>query len=69
MPMSSKRLFPKKAGIDWLGIEKTFVVQVIILLAASVAVIQYINWSSSIAEAEFARTIQPMMADPASPDK
>ena len=69
MPMWSKHLFPKKAGIDWLGIEKTFVVQVIILLAASVAVIQYINWSSGVAQAEFARAIQPMMPDRASPDK
>jgi hypothetical protein len=69
MSRSSKQSLPEHAGIDWLGIEKTFVVQIVILIAASAAVLQYINWSSRVAQAEFARAIAPMMRDQASPDK
>jgi hypothetical protein len=69
MLTSSKQSLPEHEGIDWLGIEKTFVVQIVILLAASVAVLQYINWSSRVAQAEFARAIEPIMLDRASPYK
>ena len=69
MRTSSKQSFPEKAGIDWLGIKKTFVVQIVILLAVSVAVLQYINWSSRVAQAEFAHAIRPMMLDQSSPYK
>jgi hypothetical protein len=69
MRTSSKQSFPEQAGIDWLRIKKTFVVQIVVLLAASAAVIQYINWSSGVAQAEFARAIRPMMLDQASLDK
>lgn len=66
MLTSSKQSLPDKAGIDWLGIKKTFVILIVVLLAASGAVIQYINWSSGVAQAEFARAIKPMMLDRAS---
>jgi hypothetical protein len=65
----SKQWFPEQAGIDWLEIKKTFVVQIVVLLAASGAVIQYINWSSGVAQAEFARAMKTMMLDQASLDK
>jgi hypothetical protein len=67
MPSSSNPSDPEKASIDWLGVKKTFVVQVIVLLAMSGAAIGYVNWSSSVAQAEFSSTIALMMADPASP--
>jgi hypothetical protein len=60
---------PDKAGIDWLGIKKTFIVQIVVLLVAAVAVIQYINWSTRVAQVEFARAIKPMMLDQAPPFK
>jgi hypothetical protein len=60
---------PDKAGIDWLGIKKTFIVQIVVLLVAAVVVIQYINWSTRVAQVEFARAIKPMMLDQAPPFK
>jgi hypothetical protein len=69
MLTSSKQSVLPQTGIDWLGIKKTFVVQIVVLLAASGALIQYINWSSGVAEAEFARAIEPMMPGRASPHK
>jgi hypothetical protein len=69
MLTSSKQSFPENAGIDWLGIKKTFVVQIVILLAVSIAALQYINWSSRVAQAEFARAIRPIMLDQSSPYK
>jgi hypothetical protein len=66
---SPKPSDPAKAGIDWLGVEKTLVIQVAVLLAISVAVIEYLNWSSKVAQAEFSSTMELMMANPASPSK
>jgi hypothetical protein len=65
----SKQSFPEQPGIDWLGIKKTFVIQVVVLLAASGAVIKYINRSSGVAQAEFARAMEPMVLGQASLDK
>jgi hypothetical protein len=65
----SKPSSPEKPGIDWPGIMRTFVLQVVILLAASGAVIKYINWSSGVAQAEFARAMEPMVLGQASLDK
>jgi hypothetical protein len=69
MRAPSKLSSPEKPGIDWPGIVRTFVLQVIVLLAASGAVIQYINWSSGVAQAEFARAMEPMVLGQASLDK
>jgi hypothetical protein len=69
MLISSKQSPPDKAGIDWLGIKKTFIVQIVVLLVAAIAVIQYINWSSRVAQVEFARAIKPMMLDKTPPFK
>jgi hypothetical protein len=40
-------------GIHWPGIVRTLLVQVVVLLALSAAVIAYLNWSSEAAWQEF----------------
>jgi hypothetical protein len=44
---------PENRGIDWLGIVRTLFVQVLVLLALSVAVIGYLKWSSDAAWSDF----------------
>ena len=41
--------------MGWLGMAKMLVAQVGVLLAVSGAVIWYLNWSSEVSQAEFAR--------------
>jgi hypothetical protein len=48
---------PKNHRIDWLGIFRILLVQVLVLLALSAAFIRYLEWSSDQAFAEFARAI------------
>lgn len=52
MPSSGKPS-PQNRGIDWLAIVRTLLLQVLVLLALSVAFIRYVNWSSDVAFAEF----------------
>jgi hypothetical protein len=40
-------------GIDWLGIARIMMLQVLVLLALAGAFIRYLNWSSDAAWAEF----------------
>jgi hypothetical protein len=40
-------------GIDWLGIVRTLLVQVLVLLALSGIVIGYLKWSSDAAWSDF----------------
>ena len=44
---------PENRGIDWLGIVRTLLVQVLVLLALSGAVIGYLQWSSDAAWSDF----------------
>ena len=44
---------PENRGIDWLGIVRTLLVQVLVLLALSGAVIGYLKWSSDAAWSDF----------------
>jgi hypothetical protein len=44
---------PENRGIDWLGIVRTLLVQVLVLLALSVAAIGYLKWSSDAAWSDF----------------
>ena len=44
---------PERRGIDWLGIVRTMLVQLIVLLVLSVAVVGYLKWSSDAAWREF----------------
>jgi hypothetical protein len=61
---------PETRRIDWLGISRIVLVQVLVLLALSVAVIRYLDWSSEQAWAEFSRAIKssaPVTTQPATP--
>jgi hypothetical protein len=65
---------PKDRGNRWQGIVRTFLVEVLVLVALSGAVVRYLNWSSDAAWAEFisasrleapAPKFQPLSAMPA----
>ena len=43
----------EKIGIDWQAIDRTLLVQVLVLLALSIAFVRYVDWSSDAAWAEF----------------
>ena len=47
-----------------LGIVKTVVAQVVVLLALAAAVVWYVNWSSDAAMAEFLRAGSPPVSGP-----
>jgi hypothetical protein len=51
--LSSRNQNPESRGIDWVAIERIFVLQVLALLALAGAFVGYVNWSSGIAFAEF----------------
>ena len=56
---------PENRGTVWLGIVRTLLVQVVVLLALSGAVIGYLKWSSDAAWSDFiaaskASTLEPM---------
>ena len=44
---------PENRRIDWMGITRILLVQVLVLLALSWAFIRYVDWSSDQAWAEF----------------
>ena len=49
-------------GSDWLGIARTFVVEVLVLLALAGAFVGYLNWSSNKAFEEFMSATEPSTA-------
>jgi hypothetical protein len=51
---------PGNRGIDWPGILRTLLIQVLVLLALSAAFVRYLNWSSDAAWAEFSAAHQSM---------
>jgi len=50
-------------GINWPGILATLLVQVLVLIALSVAAVTYVNWSSEAALAEFVGALKPSVSD------
>jgi hypothetical protein len=50
---SSRNQHSENEGFCWLGIVRTLIVQVLVLLALSAAVVRYLDWSSDSAWAEF----------------
>lgn len=46
-------------NIDWLGIVRIFLAQVLVLLALTGAVVWYLSWSSDVAWKEFISANQP----------
>lgn len=55
---------PANRGIDWLGIVRTMVLQVLVLLALSAAVIGYLKWSSDAAWNDFIAASKASSLDP-----
>jgi hypothetical protein len=54
-------------GFDWLGIARTVVFEVLVLLALSGVFIAYLNWSSRTAFQEFIKAGEPAVASPGQP--
>jgi hypothetical protein len=50
-------------AVNWRAIVATFLVQVLVLIALSVAAAAYVNWSSEAARAEFVGVLKPLMSD------
>lgn len=63
MPLSGNQI-PEKRGIDWQAIVRILLVQVLVLLALSGAIVGYLNWSSDAAWKEFTGAGKPSAADP-----
>jgi len=53
----------QRRGINWRGIVVTLLVQVLVLVALSVAAVSYVNWSSQAAVAEFVGAVKPSVSD------
>jgi hypothetical protein len=53
---------PQSRGIDWLAIARTVLIQVLVLLALTAAVVRYLNWSSDTNWAEFLAAGEPSAA-------
>jgi hypothetical protein len=63
--MSSRDLQSEmNPGMDWLGILRTLVVQIIVLLALAGAVVGYLNWSSDVNVTEFMAASQSSAQGP-----
>ena len=59
---SSEGQSGQSRGINWRGIVATLLVQVIVLIALSVAAVAYVNWSSEAALAEFVGALKPSVS-------
>ena len=51
-------------GIDWPAIVRTFLVQIVVLLALAGAFVGYVNWSSEASWAEFIEASKPSAHEP-----
>jgi hypothetical protein len=51
-------------GAYWLGVAKTALLQIVVLLALSGAFIFYLNWSSDAARADFMAASKPSVSEP-----
>jgi TRAP-type uncharacterized transport system fused permease subunit len=54
----------KHRGLDWPGIVKTLLIQVLVLLALSAAIVGYLNWSSDVAWTEFIAASTSSVSEP-----
>ena len=50
--------------IDWRGIGRTVVVELLVLFALGFAVVRYVEWSSDVAYAEFMNATKPSASEP-----
>ena len=51
-------------NIDWLGIGRILLVQVLVLLALTAAAVWYLNWSSDVAWKEFISASKSPVSSP-----
>ena len=58
---------PENRGVDWLGIVRTTLLQVLVLLALSAAVVGYLKWSSDAAWREFNAASKASALEPKHP--
>jgi hypothetical protein len=61
--LQSVNQVPDDRGSARLAIVRTALLQVLVMLAISVAAIGYLNWSSSVAKADFMRATQPSLSE------
>jgi flagellar basal body-associated protein FliL len=61
MPQSENQMQDDR-GSARLAIVRTALLQVLVMLAVSGAIIGYLNWSSSVAKADFMRSIEPVLS-------
>jgi hypothetical protein len=54
---------PDDRGSARLAIVRTALLQLLVMLAVSCAVIGYLNWSSSVAKADFMRATGPSLSE------
>jgi hypothetical protein len=50
--------------MDWRGIGRTVVVELLVLFALGFAVVRYVEWSSDVAYAEFMNATKPSASEP-----
>ena len=55
---------PNNRRIDWPGIFRTSLVQILVLLALAGAIAGYLNWSSDAAWTEFLAASKSLVPDP-----
>jgi hypothetical protein len=65
--MSLDNQNPDHHRIDWPGIVRTLVIQMVVLLALAGAVVFYLNWSSEMAWSEFQAASKAGAFDPGQP--
>ena len=53
-----------KPALGWLVVVESLLLQVLVLLALSAAVVSYVNWSSDAARAEFTAAGKPALSGP-----
>ena len=61
---SPRNQHPEHRRVDWPGIFRTLLVQVLVLSALSWGFVRYVNWSSDQAWAEFSRIVTVPDAKP-----
>jgi hypothetical protein len=65
--ISSMRNGVRNCGISWSGIGQTLLVEILVLLALSFALVRYLEWSSDANHAEFMSATKSSVSDPNQP--
>jgi amino acid transporter len=66
MPSAADRSAAHRGNV-WLGIVRILLIQVIVLVALSAAIVGYLNWSSEMAWQEFVAATEPPAPKPKLP--